>query len=298
MRYLRGRYRIVSVGRLCRELLDGVRVPPTLAITFDDGYRDLYTNAFPILKKYELPATIYLIGRCMETGEVPWYDKIFASIAAAKYDSLEVETNGVRLFSLSTLAKRLEAAWDIVCYLRSISDEARKRWCTEFDRKVSPPDHLLEGRMLNWCQIRAMQRFGISFGAHTMNHPVLSQLDSNNYQDECVLSKQLLERGLGERVEDFAYPFGRPTDGSKDVQEYLVRAGYRSAVTTIEGFNSTGDNLYMLRRLQINDDCSVPLFAFNVSRMFFEVNPKLPAAWSSLMPNQSAAVRESGQDFS
>src|SRR5262245_54929854 len=95
MRYVRSRYRVVPLRQICGQLLAAVDVPPTLAITFDDGYRDLYEHAFPILQKYEIPATVYLIGRSMETGEAPWYDRIFASIAVYPGAFLEVELDRV-----------------------------------------------------------------------------------------------------------------------------------------------------------------------------------------------------------
>jgi peptidoglycan/xylan/chitin deacetylase (PgdA/CDA1 family) len=278
IRYLKKRYRIVPLGQLCCELLASDCVPPTLAITFDDGYRDLYNYALPVLQTYEIPATIYLIGRCMETGETPWYDRIFASLALQSSTFLEVETNRIRRFSLSTPQMRAAAAWEIVCYLRSIPDIARQQWCSEFDRKMRLPIDLLNGQMLDWEQVRTMKRAGISFGAHTMNHPAVSRLESAAYDNEFTNCKKLLENGLDASVEHFAYPFGKLADSNRAAEEFLARAGYLSAVTTVEGFNSFGDNIYTLRRLQIGNDCSLPLFAFNLARMFVEAVPEHAAA--------------------
>jgi len=267
-------------------------VPPTLAITFDDGYRDLYAHALPVLQKYDIPATIYLVGRCMETGEAPWYDRIFASLADLSSTSLEVETDCIRRFSLSTPQMRTAGAWEIVCYLRSIPDTARQRWCSDFDRRMRLPNHLLNGRMLSWEHVRAMLSAGISFGAHTMNHPAVSQLEPAAYDYEFNGCKKLLENGLDAPVEHFAYPFGKLVDGNKAAEVFLARAGYLSAATTVEGFNSSGDNIYILRRLQIGDDCSLPLFAFNLSRMFVEVAMEHPAAWELPSRLPSAAQPE------
>lgn len=270
LRYLKKNYRIVPLGQLCRELQEGNQVTPTLAITFDDGYRDLYTYAFPVLQKYGIPATIYLIGRSMATGEAPWYDRIFVALACASVATLDIEMGTLRQFTLSTPALRASAAWEIVCYLRSISDSQRQKWCSLFERQISPPAGRLEGRMLSWEHVRAMQRGGVFFAAHTMTHPSVSRLEPAAFHEEFVVTKQLLEDGLGAPVEDFAYPFGRPADVSSEARDFLARSGYRSAVTTIEGFNSTGGNLHMLNRLQIGDDRSMPWFAFGVARMFLE----------------------------
>lgn len=293
MCYVKNRYRVVPLGQLVREMAASENVRPTLAITFDDGYRDLFAHAFPTLEKYQIPATIYLIGHCMETGEAPWYDRVFAGFTTFSGTSLELEARGTRRFFLDTLQARLSAAWEIVCYLRSIPDTARQRWCAEFDRRMRSPIESLESRMLDWDQVRAMQAVGISFGAHTMSHPTVSQLDPAALKAELVDCKKLLETGLDAPVEDFAYPFGKLTDGSSISQDFIVHASYRSAVTTIQGFNSPGANPFMLRRLQIGNECSMSSFAFNLSRLFLEATAANSPVWSPVIPAPSLIARES-----
>jgi peptidoglycan/xylan/chitin deacetylase (PgdA/CDA1 family) len=270
MRYVRKHYRVVPLGQLCSELREACPVEPTLAVTFDDGYRDLYTHAFPVLQKYEVPATIYMIGKSIETGEAPWYDRIFVALEAASVPVLEIEIGIVRRFLLASVTARALAAWEIVCYLRRISDTERRKWCAEFEALIRVPTEKLEGRMLDWQQVRTMHRGGMFFGAHTMTHPVVSRLELSALEEELARSKQLLERGLDAPVEDFAYPFGKPEDCSLAAEQFLGRCHYRSAVTTTEGFNAVGSNPYRLRRLQVLDDASLASFAFSVSRLFLE----------------------------
>ena len=270
MRYIKKHYRVVSLGQMCQELHDGRQVPPTLTVTFDDGYRDLHRYAFPVLQKYEIPATIYLIGRCMETGEASWYDRIFVALKEASGDALDVETESFRRFDLSSAEARTRAAWQIVCYLRTISDVDRREWCAAFERRVPARESDLANRMLDWDQVRTMHRAGISFGAHTMTHPAVSRLDAAALEDELGRSKLLLESGLDAPVVDFAYPFGKPNDCGLAAERLLPRFGYRSAVTTTEGINSKSANKWALRRMQIGDSRSMASFAFAVSRMFLE----------------------------
>jgi len=136
MRYLKAHYRIISLPRLCDELREGDETGPALAITFDDGYRDLHKYAFPILQKYKIPATIYLIGEGVETSEAPWYDRIFAALDAAPGSWLDVELETPRRFPLSSATARASAAWEIVCYLRSIPNVARRRWSLDFETRA------------------------------------------------------------------------------------------------------------------------------------------------------------------
>ena len=288
MRYLKAHYRIVPLAELCQELREGRQAVPTLAITFDDGYRDLYTHAFPVLQKYQIPATIYLIGRSMETGEAPWYDRIFVAFASAPGPVLELQMQELRQFDLSTAALRNNAAWETVCFLRSIPNARRKKWCADFERLIKPRSDWLENRFLTWDQVRIMQRGGVSFGAHTMTHPSVSRLDPADFIEEFDLAKQLLEGGLDRPVQDFAYPFGRLSDVSSAAQGFLARSGYSSAVTTMEGFNSSSANLHLLNRLQVGDDPSISSFAFSVVRMFLEVTPELQSSLEASTPDERA----------
>jgi peptidoglycan/xylan/chitin deacetylase (PgdA/CDA1 family) len=157
-----------------------------------------------------------------------------------------------------------------VCFLRTISDANRRKWCLTFEAAMKPPQNKLEERMLDWNQVRSMQASGISFGAHTMTHPSVAQVEASNLAEELKASRSLLEAGLDAPVEDFAYPFGKLSDCLSVNDDYLAQCGYRSAVTTVEGINSRGANLFRLNRIQIGDDRSLSLFAFNLARMFFE----------------------------
>ena len=270
MRYLRKHYRIISLSELYAELQEGRKVEPTIAITFDDGYRDLYSFAYPVLQKYQIPSTIYLIGQCMETGEAPWYDRIFAAIKCLNISMLEIELDESRSFLLNSQESRNAAAWEIVCYLRSIYDVQRRTWCTEFERRYPVPQDEITSRILNWNQVREMSRNGVDFGAHTMTHPSVSHLEGDGFTEELVNSRKLLESRLDKEIPDFAYPFGKDTDRSEISEQALQTAGYRSAVTTIDGYNSHGANPFQLRRFQIGNDSSMPGFAFGISRLFLE----------------------------
>jgi peptidoglycan/xylan/chitin deacetylase (PgdA/CDA1 family) len=270
MRFLKQYYRLVPLSQLCSELQEARHVKPTLAITFDDGYRDLYTHAYPVLQKYQIPATIYLIGNSMRTGEAPWYDRIFAALSAVGGPAIEIALGARRRFALSSSSTRAAAAWEIVCYLRSIADAERRVWCAEFERQVQVPEKELQNRMLSWEQVREMKCGGVCFGAHTMSHPSVSRLAPSELEEELGQSKRVLEEGLESTIDDFAYPFGKPSDCEGVSGDFLLRCGYRSAVTTSAGTITSGANLLALRRLQIGDDSSLAMFAFTIDRLFLE----------------------------
>jgi peptidoglycan/xylan/chitin deacetylase (PgdA/CDA1 family) len=267
IRYLRRNYRIVSLDEVCK-MQPGRELDPAVAITFDDGYRDLYTNAFPILQKYCVPATIYLTVGSIESGEPAWYDRVFLALKVMPGHRLNLDLDGPRSFDLSSTSARLEAATEIVTYLRTLPDWRRKECCAALEREVSLPQEELNDRMLDWEQVRTMHQAGICFGSHTMNHPVISRVSSQQMERELLDSKRIMEQRIGAPVEHFAYPFGRPADCGTEATEVLRRLGYRSAVTTTSGFNTLSTDPFRLRRVQLGEDQSLSMFACRLSQVF------------------------------
>ncbi len=269
MRFLRKRYRVVSLEQLCRELEDPQSAGQAVAVTFDDGYRDVYTQAFPILERYAIPATVFVTVAAVESGEVSWYDRVFLALQVFPGEKLEIELDEPRRFELTSPEVRLRAATEIVSRLRKLTDARRQECCAVLEKRVALPADALADRMLTWEQIRRMQRAGISFGSHTMTHPVVSRLEPTEVERELRESKRILEERLDRPVTDFAYPFGQPADCGTDSTPLLARCGYRSAATTTKGINAPGADLYRLRRVQFADERSLAMFAFKLNRLFF-----------------------------
>ena len=268
MRYIRRRYRVLSLDDLCEEMEKPSQKEDAVAVTFDDGYRDLHTHALPVLRKYQIPATIYLPVACIESGEVPWYDRIFLALKVYPKDKLEIVLDRPRRFGLDSSKVRLETAAEIIQYLRTLPDENRKEFCAGLEKQIALPPEELKDRMLTWDQIRAMCRERITFGSHTMTHPAVSRLAAAQLEHELGESKRALELRIGRPAVHFAYPFGKPADCGTDAQQYLVNYGYRSASTTVEGTNEPGDNRYAMRRSQVGNERAISMFAFKLNQLF------------------------------
>jgi peptidoglycan/xylan/chitin deacetylase (PgdA/CDA1 family) len=290
MRFLRRNYRVVSLEEVCRELRSTSVSEPGIAITFDDGYRSAYTVAFSILQKYRLPATVYLTYDSVETDEVAWYDRAFLAMALTPGGELNLDLEGPLRFHLETPEERLRAALEVVAHLRTLPDSRRRDCCALLEKSVKLPRDALANRILTWEQVRTMQRAGITFGSHTLTHPVVSQLAPAELERELADSMRLLEGKLESPVLDFAFPFGKASDCSLAAIEVLSRCGYRSAVTTVAGVNTSQVNPYELRRLQVRPDGSLARFAFDVSRALLQVEE--PRALNVLARDPSCAQQD------
>ncbi len=267
MCHLRKNYRVISLDQLCRELQDPV-ADHGVVVTFDDGYRDVFTHAYPVLQKYQIPATVFLIANSMETGQVAWYDRVFLSLQVLPAEVLSLELDQTRHFRFVSIQERYRAALEIVIRLRTLPNWRRKECCADLERRVTLPKAELADRMLNWEQVRTMCSNGIAFGAHTLTHPVVSRLTLHELEKELGESRKILEANLGRPVLDFAFPFGGLDDCGFEAQAQLGRFGYRSAVTTVPGLNSPGVSPFALRRIQIGQEPSLAMFALRMSQAF------------------------------
>jgi peptidoglycan/xylan/chitin deacetylase (PgdA/CDA1 family) len=292
MRHLRENFRVLSLGQMCDELENPKGSGQAVAVTFDDGYSDLYTHALPILRKYEIPATVYLTADCIETGEVAWYDRIFLALQLAPGAKLEIPfREGVRIW-LGSPQQRIEVGTQIVSMLRCTPAPERKAFCALLEEQVNLPAEKLVGRMLSWQQVGEMRSAGIFFGSHTLSHPVLSQLAPEEVEKELLESKELLERRLGEPVRDLAFPFGRVEDCGPIAYTAAGRCGYRSAVTTTWGFNTPRANMHSLRRVQLGDHRTAAEFGLQLRQAFFWVDHTVtPAPPVALCPVQADSAR-------
>ena len=269
MKFLQENFRVLPLSQLCEELQNPGNSGNAVAVTFDDGYSDLYTNALPVLRKYDIPATVYLTADCIETGEVAWYDRIFLALQVAPGETIELPIPGGLRLDINSPHQRIESGARIVSILRRTPAAERTRFCAAIERQVNLPAEKLAGRMLNWEQVREMRSAGVFFGSHTLSHPVLSQLEPEDLEKELRESRSLLEARLGEPVLDFAFPFGRPEDCGPIAAAVAARCGYRSAVTTSWGVNSPGTHMHALKRVQVGEERTAASFGLRIHQAFF-----------------------------
>jgi peptidoglycan/xylan/chitin deacetylase (PgdA/CDA1 family)/CelD/BcsL family acetyltransferase involved in cellulose biosynthesis len=265
MRYVARNYKVVSLAELLKQLEGGA--PRNLvSITFDDGYQDNYHNAFPILQRYGLPATIFLTTGGMDSREPLWFEQVALAFKKTEAACLDLEIEIPRRFWLSTQEERLKANGEVFGILRKLPDAERRESVQAILGRLGLGAADLEersGKMLTWEQVRLMKAQGIDFGGHTVTHPFLSKLTRERGAWEVAECKRRIEEELQLPVEHFAYPNGREEDFGNWNKEVIRAAGYRAAVTTIWGMNYRSTDRMELRRGQ-PWEVSRTLFAYKL----------------------------------
>ncbi len=238
--FLAHRYHCVSMDAVHEALASRRELPPnTVAITFDDGYRDNYDYAYPILRRYGVPATFYVVTGCLDGRGVFW---------PAEVRRLLYHASGLRY---SDRTEREAAAW--MSRLARMSRPDRDDALDELAalagaRRGAPPSP-----MLTWSQIREMHRGGMSFGSHTVSHPLLPSVSSEEARREIEDGRAELEAGLGAPVAHFSYP--NPSDGvhvNGPVRQLVQDTGYETAVTSVRGYVLATADRYALPRMSLS----------------------------------------------
>lgn len=269
MKFIKKWFKIVSLDEAVTNIMKNkYLMEPTLAVTFDDGYVDNYTLAFPILKELNIPATIFLSTGLIGSKEIVWVDKIGQAFLRTKEKQLSLNSciNGT-VFNLKNMYFKRKSFNMIAKKLKELDYSDRMRLTDEILNKLG----IFKGlclRMLNWEEVREMADYNITLGAHSMTHPILSKMPFELAKREILESKLAIENVLETTVKHFAFPNGRMEDFSQELKQYCQEIGFESVSTTVYGHNQVDSDVYALKRLAPGKN--MPIFAFDLIREFLK----------------------------
>jgi peptidoglycan/xylan/chitin deacetylase (PgdA/CDA1 family) len=227
------------------EGIQSSELPPRAAcITFDDGYIDNYTNALPILKKYGLPATIFIATDYLDGGMM-WNDVIFEAIRRFG-GPFTLKSLGVNGENCSNDEEKLMLLQNIIPKIKYMEPGKRAETVGKIEETTG---YQRQPMMMGVDQIQELLDNGVTIGAHTKSHPILRNLTDQEAQNEIAESREILQKLIGSEVSLFAYPNGRPGEDYSDRDvEIVKKLGFRAAVSTRKAIATSRDNLFELPR--------------------------------------------------
>jgi peptidoglycan/xylan/chitin deacetylase (PgdA/CDA1 family) len=264
--YLAATYRIITLDDMILNLASGILPQRAAVLTFDDGYYDTFSAAWPILKRYHVTATTFIATGCIGTGAPLWTDTLAQIFKRTIAKTVSLPLASVeQQFPLESTDQRLSALQLTKAWLKQLPTSDRQRHLRELKHHLRDDDRRgLERHMLDWEEIRQLSREGMQFGAHTVNHPVLSRLPEGEAFQEIQQSKSDLEEQLQREVTTFAYPNGTADDFDHRTEELVRKIGFRGACSTLAGLSRPGSDLFAIPRLYTTDR-SLPRFAWRVT---------------------------------
>lgn len=265
MAFVRRRYNPLS-GDEIREILSGSKKIPrySMAITFDDGYENNFTEAFPILQRYGLKAIFFITtGMIGEKKKRLWFDRFDTLLERIpRLDMLRFLHNvdpSLTGFSHDQFRS----------YLKTLSHTRQTEILDRFEENFGKNiDSLYDGMgfsMMNWDQVRSMASAGMTIGSHTVNHLILSKVLQAEAHAEILLSRQRIKEETGLECWCFSYPNGERWDFRSTDEISIQSAGYLCAFTQIPGSIKPRSPRFALPRIPIPDTGDLRIFRSHVS---------------------------------
>lgn len=271
MGYLADNYQVVSMSDVLEAFVSGVRLPPKpVLITFDDGYKDFAEHAWPILRKHELPVTLFVATGFPDQPEQSfWWDRIYAALRSTKCNELVTPTGRIS-FDGSTHASAMR---QLVSLIKSSPDEAVPglvaQICDDLGAPASQPNPVL-----GWDSLQELAAEGVTLAPHTRLHPLLNRVSADRAREEIEGSLRDLQAKLGNVLPVFAYPSGAYT---REVVEMLPSLGMRLAFTTCRGLNDlSSTDPFRIRRINIGRRTSKALLRTQLLSCAVHLNRWIP----------------------
>lgn len=255
-------FRIITLAETVRLAEDPSRLDGfCILLTFDDGYRDNYEIAYPILKAYGVPATFFLATSYVGTSTWPWWDRIAYLVSHNRKGNIHVSSGG---------------GTTIVAEGRTLNEIVKEAICVYKRKDLRTPEAYVsdiaeacgvsldeipdQPVFLDWEQAAQLVAGGMDIGSHTHSHSILSKLSPSEQEEELRTSKALLAERLGINVETVSYPVGGLSTFTEDTRRALLRNGYRAAFSYYGGINLPSQiDRFAIRREGVELHDSMPL---------------------------------------
>ncbi len=218
-----------------------------VCVTFDDGYRDNLTLALPVLKKHQVPATIFVATGFLDNGRM-WNDTVIEAFRMYEEDTISLPSLGLVEESLNSISERCQLAERVIREIKHQSPKQRQEKVAALEKLVGA-SRLPNDLMLDREGVIELHRQGVEIGAHTVTHPILSSLELDQASVELEQSRLQLESITGAPIKYFAYPNGvLGKDFREEHRQLAKEQNFAAAVTTEWGVSDCLTDLWLLRR--------------------------------------------------
>jgi peptidoglycan/xylan/chitin deacetylase (PgdA/CDA1 family) len=272
MQWLRRHARFVG-GEDIVSLVRGAAplVEPAVCLTFDDGYVDNFAVGVDLATRYGVRATFFIVTGFVETGVVPWWDRLSYAMKHTRRQVVRVGPLGPHGPWTLDVADRLLAAHTVKGVYRALPRPLQATFVEAVeDAAGAAADAASVGELfMSWEQIRDLHRLGHTIGAHTHSHPKLSALDPREQRHELERSKRELEERLGAPVTLLAYPYGTRDAFDEVTQQIASACGFVAAFSFYGGRNSPPTRRpHDLRRMPVDRDLPRAVFTARFTSRF------------------------------
>jgi peptidoglycan/xylan/chitin deacetylase (PgdA/CDA1 family) len=239
---------------------------PAVLVTFDDGYRDYYDNAYPVLKSCGIRTINFLCTQFVDDSTITgWWDRLFLAVQQTSRPTIEVPWHAGP-FVLDQAGKA-EFLRTCKLHIKGLPDHETGAVTADICDRLGVEPRMLKvpRQMMTWEEVRRAADF-TSYGGHTHSHVIVSQLDAATLDHEVRTCRERILVETGSAPRTFAYPNGRAVDFNDAAKAALRRHGFDTAFAAIEGLNDARTDWMEIRRIPGGD--TVADLAWRVSRLW------------------------------
>lgn len=234
-----------------------------LIITFDDGFKNNYDIAFPIIKRYGLTATIFVATDYIDNGSIFWFEKLNILLRETSASEINISYPIKMKYDIRTPDSKNKCSSEIKKMLKGLPDIERQQLLYSLMEELDWNSCCkgLPRMVLSWDEIKGMSDYGIEIGSHTINHPILTKVSNQILKYELTMSKKRIEEMTGKEVISLAYP-----NGSYDerVKQEAMDAGYTFGLSYKHGLHKMIDDPFEIRRVIVENYFSMSLFKMHL----------------------------------
>jgi len=248
----RWKFDIVSMDEVCRRAVTLPTANRFVCLTFDGGYKDLMTSAYPVLARHGVPFTIYLPTAFPDGLGEAWWLALEEMIARENRISLVIDRKE-RHFAIASVSEKYQVYEFLASWMRTLPPPDLSFAINDLCRRYSVDlARLSRSVSMDWDDLQQLAADpNVTIGGATVNYPVLANLKNTDAQREMAMGKAVAEAAFRRDIGHFAYPFGDRDSWRRQHVAMAQEAGYFSAVTALPGIVETRgrSNLYALPRV-------------------------------------------------
>jgi peptidoglycan/xylan/chitin deacetylase (PgdA/CDA1 family) len=270
LQFLKAHYHIIHPEDFRAWIEQRKPLPPrAVLVTCDDGLVNTLTDMLPLLQSESVPCLFFVTGAsCGDKPGMLWYEELYHLMRIKPFDELSSQLppeEGAEFPSSKSFQTRW---WSTVRRASRLSASARAAWLDLLRSQCGPAQNLhseRRWRLLSIAELRQLKEAGMSIGAHTLSHPVLSLCSEEEARREIQQSKIDLETALGRPVWALAYPFGNPSTMGERELRLAREAGFACAFLNVEHWGAGLSDPFALPRTHVSQDTAVAEFAAHLS---------------------------------
>ena len=260
-------FNVVSLESGLEQMSQGILPAGSVCVTFDDGYRDNYDVALPILSALNLHATFFIATGYLGDG-VMWNDVVRQAIKHTSLRELDLHEFSMGKVSVDTELKKLQLIEKLLGHIK-YNGVSRRIELVDRLRQLAEVESS-ERLMMTEDEVKALSGAGMEIGGHTVSHPILTCASEDEARQEILEGKLYLEKMLNKKLKFFAYPNGQvDVDYDERHMQFVEEAGFDAALTTNSGVIDKSMGMFDLPRISI-DHTSKFKFGISLARGYVQ----------------------------